>query len=167
MSFEPARTYDLPLEPTDVVGSIVVSSDGTRRRSCARGDSGGYRRAAKHVGDRWTCYRPVMGTVDRRSDGVIEGAFASNLPAELLIDRGAIAGRVGVLGAELSELFGTGQPPVLVGILKGRRCSSRISCRAMDIDVAVDFMSISSYSARQASCASSRTSMRTFGAATS
>ena len=28
VSFEPARTYDLPLEPTDVVGSIVVSSDG-------------------------------------------------------------------------------------------------------------------------------------------
>ena len=87
-----------------------------------------------------------MGTVDRRSDGVIEGAFASNLPAELLIDRGAIAGRVGVLGAELSELFGTGQPPVLVGILKGSAMFLADLIRAMDIDVAVDFMSISSYS---------------------
>jgi len=87
-----------------------------------------------------------MGTVDRRSDGVIEGAFASNLPAELLIDRGAIAGRVGVLGAELSELFGTGQPPVLVGILKGSAMFLADLIRAMHIDVAVDFMSISSYS---------------------
>jgi len=77
---------------------------------------------------------------------VIEGAFASNLPAELLIDRGAIAGRVGVLGAELSELFGTGQPPVLVGILKGSAMFLADLIRAMDIDVAVDFMSISSYS---------------------
>ena len=87
-----------------------------------------------------------MGTVDRRSDGVIEGALASNLPAELLIDRGAIAGRLGVLGAELSELFGTGQPPVLVGILKGSAMFLADLIRAMDIDVAVDFMSISSYS---------------------
>ena len=77
---------------------------------------------------------------------MIEGAFASNLPAELLIDRGAIAGRVGVLGAELSELFGTGQPPVLVGILKGSAMFLADLIRAMDIDVAVDFMSISSYS---------------------
>jgi len=87
-----------------------------------------------------------MGTVDRRSDGVIEGAFASNLPAEMLIDRGAIAGRVGVLGAELSELYGTGQPPVLVGILKGSAMFLADLIRAMNIDVAVDFMSISSYS---------------------
>jgi hypoxanthine phosphoribosyltransferase len=77
---------------------------------------------------------------------VIEGAFASSLPAELLIDRAAIAGRVGVLGAELSELFGTGQPPVLVGILKGSAMFLADLIRAMDIDVAVDFMSISSYS---------------------
>jgi serine-type D-Ala-D-Ala carboxypeptidase (penicillin-binding protein 5/6) len=28
VSFEPAHTFDLPLEPTDIVGSIVVSSDG-------------------------------------------------------------------------------------------------------------------------------------------
>lgn len=28
VSFAPARTYDLPLEPTDVVGAIVVRSDG-------------------------------------------------------------------------------------------------------------------------------------------
>jgi hypoxanthine phosphoribosyltransferase len=87
-----------------------------------------------------------MGTVDRRPDGVIDGGFASNLPAELLIDRGAIARRIDVLGTELSELFGNGQPPVLVGILKGSAMFLADLMRAMNIDVVVDFMSISSYS---------------------
>ena len=87
-----------------------------------------------------------MGTVDRRPDGVIEGVWASNLAAELLIDRGAIAGRIGVLGTQLDELFGTGRPPVLVGILKGSAMFLADLIRAMDIDVEVDFMSISSYS---------------------
>jgi hypoxanthine phosphoribosyltransferase len=87
-----------------------------------------------------------MGTVDRRPDGVIERAWASNLPAELLIERGAIAGRIGVLGTQLDKLFGTGRPPVLVGILKGSAMFLADLIRAMDIDVEVDFMSISSYS---------------------
>jgi len=77
---------------------------------------------------------------------VIEGASTSNLPAEMLIDRGAIARRVDVLGAELSELFAAGQPPVLVGILKGSAMFLADLIRAMNIDVVVDFMSISSYS---------------------
>jgi hypoxanthine phosphoribosyltransferase len=87
-----------------------------------------------------------MGTVDRRPDGVIEGSFTSSLPAELLIDRGAIGRRVDVLGAELAELLGAGQPPVLVGILKGSAMFLSDLIRAMHIDVVVDFMSISSYS---------------------
>jgi len=77
---------------------------------------------------------------------MIEGALTSNLPAEMLIDRRAIAGRVEVLGAELSELFDAGQPPVLVGILKGSAMFLADLIRAMNIDVVVDFMSISSYS---------------------
>jgi hypoxanthine phosphoribosyltransferase len=87
-----------------------------------------------------------MGTVDRRPDGVIEGNLTSSLPAELLIDRGAIRRRVDVLGAELAQLFGAGQPPVLVGILKGSAMFLSDLIRAMTIDVVVDFMSISSYS---------------------
>ena len=77
---------------------------------------------------------------------MIEGALTSNLPAEMLIDRGAIARRVGELGAELSQLFAEGQPPVLVGILKGSAMFLADLIRAMNIDVVVDFMSISSYS---------------------
>jgi hypoxanthine phosphoribosyltransferase len=77
---------------------------------------------------------------------MIEEALTSNLPAEILIDRRAIARRVEVLGAELSELFGAGQPPVLVGILKGSAMFLADVIRAMNIDVVVDFMSISSYS---------------------
>jgi hypoxanthine phosphoribosyltransferase len=87
-----------------------------------------------------------MGTVDKRPDGVIEGGFTANLPAELLIDRAAIAQRIDVLGVELAQLFGDGQPPVLVGILKGSAMFLADLIRAMKIDVVVDFMSISSYS---------------------
>lgn len=87
-----------------------------------------------------------MGTVDRQLTGVIDGRFASNLPAELLIDRASIARRIDELGAELAGLFADEQPPVLVGVLKGSAIFLADLIRAMDIDVVVDFMSISSYS---------------------
>jgi hypoxanthine phosphoribosyltransferase len=77
---------------------------------------------------------------------VIDGRFASNLPAELLIDRASIARRIDELGAELAGLFADEQPPVLVGVLKGSAMFLADLIRAMDIDVVVDFMSISSYS---------------------
>lgn len=77
---------------------------------------------------------------------MIDGRFASNLPAELLIDRASIARRIDELGTEFAELFGEGQPPVLVGVLKGSAMFLADLIRAMDIDVVVDFMSISSYS---------------------
>jgi hypoxanthine phosphoribosyltransferase len=77
---------------------------------------------------------------------VIEDRFASNLPAELLIDRASIARRIDELGARLGELFADGQPPVLVGVLKGSAMFLADLIRAMDVDVVVDFMSISSYS---------------------
>lgn len=77
---------------------------------------------------------------------MIDGRFASNLPAELLIDRASIARRIDELGAELAGLFADEEPPVLVGVLKGSAMFLADLIRAMDIDVAVDFMSISSYS---------------------
>jgi len=84
--------------------------------------------------------------LNRRSDEVIEGHFSSNLAAELLIDRATIARRIGELGTDLAQVFGGGQPPVLVGVLKGSAMFLADLIRAMDIDVVVDFMSISSYS---------------------
>lgn len=77
---------------------------------------------------------------------MIDGGFATNLPAELLIDRTSIARRIDELGTELEDLFGDGQPPVLVGVLKGSAMFLADLIRAMEIDVVVDFMSISSYS---------------------
>jgi hypoxanthine phosphoribosyltransferase len=63
-----------------------------------------------------------------------------------LIDRASIARRIDELGAELAGLFADEQPPVLVGVLKGSAMFLADLIRAMDIDVVVDFMSISSYS---------------------
>ena len=77
---------------------------------------------------------------------MIEGRLSSNLAAELLIDRATIARRIGELGTDFTRVFGGGQPPVLVGVLKGSAMFLADLIRAMDIDVVVDFMSISSYS---------------------
>ncbi|MGH2752597.1 MAG: hypoxanthine phosphoribosyltransferase [Actinomycetota bacterium] len=87
-----------------------------------------------------------MGTVDGQPDGVIPGRFAAGLPAEPLIGRADLARRVEELGAELSESYGGGSPPVLIGVLKGSALFLADLIRAMSIDVVVDFMSISSYS---------------------
>jgi hypoxanthine phosphoribosyltransferase len=86
-----------------------------------------------------------MGTVDR-SGRVTVARFGSNDPAELLIERAAIAHRTGELGSELATLFRGEEPPILVGVLKGSTLFLADLIRAMDIDVVVDFMSISSYS---------------------
>jgi hypoxanthine phosphoribosyltransferase len=86
-----------------------------------------------------------MGTVDRPS-GVRVARFGSNDPAELLIERAAIAHRTIELGSELADQFRGEEPPILVGVLKGSTLFLADLIRAMDIDVVVDFMSISSYS---------------------
>ncbi|MGH2699479.1 MAG: hypoxanthine phosphoribosyltransferase [Actinomycetota bacterium] len=87
-----------------------------------------------------------MGTVDRRPDRVTAERFGPNDPVDVLIERGSIARRTDELGAELADLFRAGEPPVLVGVLKGSTLFLADLIRAMDIDVVVDFMSISSYS---------------------
>jgi hypoxanthine phosphoribosyltransferase len=87
-----------------------------------------------------------MGTVDSESGRVIGGRFASELPAELLIERGELARRIGELGATLADLYRDDEPPVLIGVLKGSTLFLADLMRAMHIHVVVDFMSISSYS---------------------
>ena len=76
----------------------------------------------------------------------IPGHLPSEPPAELLISRARIAERTAALGVELGRLYGAGRPPVLVGVLKGSTLFLADLVRAMTTDVAVDFMSISSYS---------------------
>lgn len=87
-----------------------------------------------------------MGTVDSGPGRVIDGRIASGLPAELLIERGELARRIDELGATLADVYRGGEPPVLIGVLKGSTLFLADLMRAMHIDVAVDFMSISSYS---------------------
>ncbi len=70
---------------------------------------------------------------------------------ELFIDRSRLAQRVGELGSELQDrLAGTDEPPVLVAVLKGSTMFLADLIRSMSMDVAVDFMSISSYSSNEA-----------------
>lgn len=73
-------------------------------------------------------------------------AMATASPAEVLVSRAELASRVGELGTELSRDFGDApSPPVFVGLLKGSTLFLADLVRAVRLDVAVDFMSISSY----------------------
>ena len=68
------------------------------------------------------------------------------LNLEVSIPAVALNGRVRELAAEISDVYRDGTPPVLVCVLKGSVLFLSDLVRAMDIDVHVDFMSISSYS---------------------
>ena len=69
-------------------------------------------------------------------------------PFEVLIAAERLQARIGELGREIAEACeGAERPPVLVGVLKGSVLFLADLVRALPIDVEVDFMSISSYSA--------------------
>lgn len=63
---------------------------------------------------------------------------------EVLIPRHTLEARVRELGARISSDY-EGREPVLVTVLRGGLLFVADLCRAMDIDVALDFMAISSY----------------------
>jgi hypoxanthine phosphoribosyltransferase len=69
-------------------------------------------------------------------------------PTELdvLIPARDLSARVRELGSEISDVYRNGEIPVLVCVLKGSVVFLADLVRAMDIDVHVEFMSISSYS---------------------
>ena len=68
--------------------------------------------------------------------------------AEPLVSRSELAVRIAVLGAELGAIYRDARdPPFLVGVLKGSAFFLADLIRAMPIDVSVDFMAISAYSA--------------------
>ena len=77
--------------------------------------------------------------------------FGDVVPApafEVLIESADLARRTEELGHELSAVYEAAErPPVLVGVLKGSVLFLADLVRAMSVDVEVDFMSISSYSA--------------------
>jgi hypoxanthine phosphoribosyltransferase len=82
-----------------------------------------------------------------RRNGALREAGPGAL-AEVLVSQGELAARVAELGEQLSDDFAsTNQPPILVGVLKGSTLFLADLVRCIDRDVAVDFMSISSYSA--------------------
>jgi hypoxanthine phosphoribosyltransferase len=64
---------------------------------------------------------------------------------QLLISESDLSERVEELAREISDVYRGGQPPVLVCVLKGSVVFLADLVRAMDIDIHLDFMSISSY----------------------
>jgi hypoxanthine phosphoribosyltransferase len=61
-----------------------------------------------------------------------------------LVSAEAIATRVAELGARITADY-TGDPPLLVGVLKGAMTFMSDLCRAIELPVDVDFMAVSSY----------------------
>lgn len=66
-------------------------------------------------------------------------------PADVLIPRTALRSRIAELGTELTPHFHIREPPVAIAILKGSAMFLADLIRSMDIDIEVDFMSITSY----------------------
>ena len=67
--------------------------------------------------------------------------------AEVLIDRAALHARIHELATELTGGSGATDPPVAIAILKGSALFLADLIRAIEIDVEVDFMAITSYAA--------------------
>ncbi|MGH2733970.1 MAG: hypoxanthine phosphoribosyltransferase [Actinomycetota bacterium] len=77
---------------------------------------------------------------------MIEGAKRARRGAEVLVTASDLRDGIGRLADELSDLYqSAAAPPVLIGVLKGSTLFLADLVRAMDLDVEVDFMSISSY----------------------
>lgn len=69
----------------------------------------------------------------------------TNDALEILATEERLAERVGELGAQITAHFSGAEPPLLVSVLKGSTVFLADLVRALDIDVEIDFMSISSY----------------------
>ena len=71
--------------------------------------------------------------------------------ADVLIPGGEVERRVGELGNTIAKVYAAeGRIPLLVGVLKGSTPFLADLVRALDIDVEVDFMSISAYQSSDA-----------------
>lgn len=75
-----------------------------------------------------------------------EGAQHARRGTEVLVTASDLRDGIGRLANELSDLYrSAAAPPVLIGVLKGSTLFLADLVRGMDLDVEVDFMSISSY----------------------
>jgi hypoxanthine phosphoribosyltransferase len=76
----------------------------------------------------------------------MERVVSASAPIEVLIERSEIKRRVVELGEGLDGRYaGASEPPVFIGVLKGSTLFLADLVRACTMDVAIDFMSISSY----------------------
>jgi hypoxanthine phosphoribosyltransferase len=66
-------------------------------------------------------------------------------PIETLVTRAELTARIAELGAELAGTLDGDQPPICISILKGSALFLADLTRAMDVDLEVEFMSITSY----------------------
>jgi hypoxanthine phosphoribosyltransferase len=84
---------------------------------------------------------------DEGGPGLGGSEEATAPPVDVLISKAALRRRITELADELSQSFAAArEPPVFIGVLKGSTLFLADLIRELEIDVAIDFMSISSYS---------------------
>ncbi|MGH9092571.1 MAG: hypoxanthine phosphoribosyltransferase [Acidimicrobiales bacterium] len=76
--------------------------------------------------------------------GLVAPAWALPSVGPVVVSAGAIAGRVAQLGEQITADY-AGDPPLLVGVLKGAMTFMSDLSRAIELPVDVDFMAVSSY----------------------
>lgn len=89
-----------------------------------------------------------MEAADEHSDDYVLPAPTPELLGGVFLDRETIAGRVRDLGQEISRDY-AGDDLLLVSVLKGAIFFLADLARAVDLDVALDFLAISSYADEQ------------------
>lgn len=106
----------------------------------------GRRRVSRHQG-RLTLEPPGSGKVlamDLEPGAEPAPHWARPSVGPALLSAEALAGRVAELGREITADY-AGDPPLLVGVLKGAMIFMSDLSRAIDLPVDVDFMAVSSY----------------------
>ena len=78
------------------------------------------------------------------SESDVETATGSHSRIDVLLTEEQIAGRVRELGAQLSHDY-AGKKPLLIAVLKGGAIFLSDLIRRMDIELEIDFLSLSSY----------------------
>jgi hypoxanthine phosphoribosyltransferase len=85
-----------------------------------------------------------LGPVTTEEVAQAAPAWATPAVGPLLVGAEALAVRVAELGAQITADY-VGDPPLLVGVLKGAMIFMSDLCRAIALPVDVDFMAVSSY----------------------
>ena len=125
---------------TELAGGVRVRRSGGRlavEHEVVEGRGAVERAAVERAGGKVT-------PVQTDAAGRVVPAWAASAVGDEVVGADALAARVAELGAAVTADY-AGDPPLLVGVLKGAMMFMSDLCRAIELPVDVDFMAVSSY----------------------